>query len=94
MHEDLSAEEYEGWRLAYHQDPWGPSREDSRSFVQTLWMRWHPQYEGEEPNLPEPHYPYWRTKEEKTQEEVDVYEQNKARAMEAMRRLKEKKNGS
>ena len=91
MHEDLTAEEYEGWLLAYQQDPWGPARDDSRAFVNVLWTRWHPQYEGEEPNLPDPHYPYWKTSEQKVESEVEAYQRLKQQGIEAQQRIKEKK---
>lgn len=91
---DLTPEEYEGWRMAYQQDPWGPSREDSRAFVNTLWQRWHPSYEGEEPKLPDPEFPYWKSKEQQVENEVETYKRLKQQGIEAQQRMKEKRKQS
>lgn len=94
MLEDLTPEEYARWCQSYQQDPWGDSRADARQWTMIRWLTWRPSHEGEEPDLPSPFFPYFKSKEEKTAEEVETYAQLKARAMEARQRLKEKKDGN
>jgi hypothetical protein len=89
---DLTPEEYEGWQIAYQQDPWGEERTDQRNAVTFLWNSWRPSYEGEKPNLPNLFFPYWETKEQKVESEVEAYQRLKQQGIEAQQRMKEKKS--
>ena len=72
MHADLTVEEYDGWRQAHEECIWGERRADVRAFTQTIWLRWRASYEGEEPDLPSPIWPYIKSKEEKIESEVEA----------------------
>ena len=91
MYDDLTPGEYEGWCQAYEQDPWGEARDDQRNSATVLWLRWQPKHEGDEPDLPNLHFPYWETKQQKVENEVEMFKRLKQQGLEAQQRLKEKR---
>lgn len=87
MFEELSSDEFEGWELAYQQEPWGDKRADQRALVHALWDRWTKDSEWEPPDAL---FPYWKTPEQKAEAELKEYKAQQQLVIDAEKRMKDK----